>query len=185
METASGALLGPTPVRRMFIGERPASSAGRSIVMDGAGPQLAPRAIHPSHTRHCGRAADSNTDGDVSRHDVLIFSTDPLAAALLGAAVELAGHAPTFPQHGEAARVALRRLRPGVALIDCDHQEACSESFIGPALMTGAKVLLFRSGRTTHDARDFARRHGLSIAELPRDHDAFSTLLNELLTTTP
>lgn len=116
----------------------------------------------------------------MSRSDVLILSTDPLAAALLGVAVELAGHAPHFAQPAEGARAALLRIRPRAALIDCDHEEACTESFIGPALMTGARVHLFRSYRTQRDATDFASRLGLSIADLPMEHDAFSTLLRDL-----
>jgi hypothetical protein len=121
----------------------------------------------------------------VSRHDVLIFSADPLAAALLGAAVELAGHAPHFPQQGEGARGALHRVRPGLVLIDCDHDEACSESVIGPALMTSARVQLFGSRRSRRDASAFARRLGLSVATLPMEYDSLTTLLNELLGTSP
>ena len=146
-----------------------------------AGPSLAPTAVS---TRRWRRDADSNTDRDVGRHAVLIFSADPLAAALLGAAVELRGHTPLFPQQEEGARVALLRLRPKHVLVDCDHEDACSESFIGPALMTGATVQLFRSPRTQRDAGAFARRLGLTIAELPMEHDALSTLLTELLGTT-
>jgi hypothetical protein len=121
----------------------------------------------------------------VSRHDVLLFSGDPLASALLGAAVELAGHVPRFPQAGETPRAALRRLRPRAVLIDCDHDEACSDAFIGPALMTGARVQLFHSHRTRRDASDVARRLGLPIAELPMEPDALATLLRDLPATPP
>ena len=182
METAPAALLSPPSPRRMFIEGARTSRAGFPVMSTMVGPALAPcRGL----TRHVRRDADSTTDGDVSRHDVLIFSADPLAAALLGAAVELAGHAPHFPQREEGARAALRRLRPRLTLIDCDYDDACSESFIGPALMTGAKVQLFRSHRTQRDAHSFARRLGLSIAELPMEHDALVALLHELLLTTP
>jgi hypothetical protein len=118
-------------------------------------------------------------DGAVSRHDVLLLSADPLASALLGAAVELAGHAPHFPRAGETARDALRRLRPRAVLVDCDH-ESCSDGFIGPALMTGARVQLFRSRRTKGDAGDVARRLGLSIVEFPMEPDALTALLRDL-----
>jgi hypothetical protein len=118
-------------------------------------------------------------DGAVSRHDVLLLSSDPLASALLGAAVELAGHVPRFPRAGETARAALRRLRPRAVLVDCDH-EACSDAFIGPALMTGARVQLFRSRRTQRDASDVARRLGVSIIELPMEPEALTTLLRDL-----
>jgi hypothetical protein len=117
----------------------------------------------------------------VSRHAVLIFSADPLAAALLGAVVELAGHAPHFPQHEEAARGALLRVRPRLVLIDCDHEETCSEAFVGPALMTGAAVLLCRSHRTRRDTREFAARLRLGVVSLPDDHDALLRHLNGLL----
>jgi hypothetical protein len=181
MNTAPGALLGPTPTRRMFIVERRSSRADIRPIMKDIGPTLA---RYGGLYRHRGCDGASNTDGDVSRHDVLILSADPLAAALLGAAVELAGHVPHFPQPGEGARAALRRLRPRAALIDCDHDEACAESFIGPALMTGAKVQLFYSRRTRRDASDVARRLGLSIAELPMEPDALASLLHELPGTT-
>jgi hypothetical protein len=115
----------------------------------------------------------------VSRHAVLIISDDPLSAALLGAAAELAGHAPHFPAPQETVRAALLRLRPRAVLIDCSH-EACADGFIGPALMTGAKVQLFASRNTPGEARDVARRLGLTIAELPMEHESLTTLLHEL-----
>jgi hypothetical protein len=117
----------------------------------------------------------------VSSHDVLIFSADPLAAALLGAAVDLAGHVPGFPKPDETARAALLRVRPGVALVDCDHEEACSDGFVGPALMTGAKVLLVQSRRTKRDATELAKRLGLVVAQMPMDHQALARLLDDLL----
>jgi hypothetical protein len=123
-------------------------------------------------------------DGAVTRHDVLLLSADPLASALVGAAVELAGHAPRFPRAGESARDALRRVRPRAVLVDCDH-EACSEGFIGPALMTGARVQLFRSRRTQRDASDVARRMGLSIVEFPMEPDALTAFLRDLPATPP
>lgn len=109
---------------------------------------------------------------------ILIISSDPLAAALLGAAVELTGHAPSFMQAEEPARNALRRVRPRLVLIDCDHEESCSDEFVGPALMMQARVLLFRSPRTTRDVRDFAQRLSLTVLELPFDHDEFMVIMN-------
>ena len=116
---------------------------------------------------------------DVIPHDVLILSSDPLAAALLGAAVELAGHAPAFSQEGESARAALLRVRPRVALLDCDHEESCSEAFVGPALMTGARVVLFRSHRTRSDMV-FAERMGLTVLTMPNGVEEVARLLDGL-----
>ncbi len=117
----------------------------------------------------------------MTRQAVLILSSDALSAALLGAAVELAGHAPHFAQTDEPPRTALLRIRPRLAVIDCDHEEACSDEFVGPALMTGARVLLFRSHRSKRDISEFASRLELRVADMPVDHDALTRLLNEML----
>lgn len=118
---------------------------------------------------------------DVSRHAVLILSTDALAAALLGAAVELAGHVPHFARQSEAARASLIRVRPKLVLIDCDHDDACSDEFVGPSLMMGSKVLLFRSRRTEHDRSEFANRMSLRMIDMPLDHRSLTQTLNEML----
>jgi hypothetical protein len=116
----------------------------------------------------------------VSRHAVLILSADTLAAALLGAAVELAGHQPHFPEPLEAARAALRRVRPRLVVVDCEHTDACSESFVGPALMTGAQLLLFDSHKRGDGGVTVARRLGLDVVHLPEDHDVLVRRLREL-----
>jgi hypothetical protein len=118
---------------------------------------------------------------DVSRNPVLVLSSDPLAAALLGAAIELAGHAPRFPQSDEPPRSALLRVRPRLVVIDCDHEEGCSEAFVGPALMTGSQVVLFRSRRTRRDVSEMANRLGLRTVEMPGEHESLTTLLHELM----
>jgi hypothetical protein len=112
---------------------------------------------------------------------VLVFSSDALAAALLGAAIELAGHEPHFPQPNESARSALLRVRPRLAVIDCDHEDACSDAFVGPALMTGSELLLFRSRRTRRDVGDLAERLGVPVLDMPADHERLTQLLRDLL----
>jgi len=109
-----------------------------------------------------------------------VFSSDPLAAALLGAAIELAGHAPSFPRSDESPRTALLRVRPRLVVIDCDHEDACSETFIGPALMTGSQVVLFRSRRTRRDVSEMADRLEVRTVEMPDEHEALTSLLYEL-----
>ena len=110
---------------------------------------------------------------------VLIFSADTVGAALLGAVVELVGHLPQFPRHDEPPRDALLRVRPRHVLVDCDH-EACADEFVGPALMTGARITLFRSFRATRDATALSARAGLTVLELPADHERLMELLAEL-----
>jgi hypothetical protein len=117
----------------------------------------------------------------VSRHDVLVLSSDPLAAALLGAAIELAGHAPRYPRPDEVARSALLRVRPRVVLIDCDHEDGCSDAFIGPALMAGSRVLLFKSRRTRRDASELSARLGLQVMDMPMEHESISQILHQTM----
>ena len=112
---------------------------------------------------------------------VLVFSSDPLSGALLGAAVELGGYHPHFAAADEPARGALLRVRPRVVLIDCDHEESCSEEFVGPALMTGARVLLIRSGRTVRDMTDFAMRLSVRIVDMTVEHGVLGDILRELI----
>jgi hypothetical protein len=118
---------------------------------------------------------------DGSRNPVLVLSSDPLAAALLGAAIDLAGLAPRFPKLGEAPRGALLRVRPRLVVIDCDHEDGCSEAFVGPALMTGSQVVLFRSRRTQRDVSEMASRLGLRTVEMPQEHHELTALLRELV----
>ncbi|MEO5817374.1 MAG: hypothetical protein ABIT20_19050 [Gemmatimonadaceae bacterium] len=117
----------------------------------------------------------------MTRHAVLVLSSDALAAALLGAAVELAGHVPHFARQAEPARAALLRVRPRLVLIDCDHEESCTDEFVGPAIMTGGKVLLFRSRRTEHDRAEFAERLSLRVIDMPLDHTTLTAILQETL----
>lgn len=117
---------------------------------------------------------------DVIRSVVLIFSEDPLAAALIGAAVELIGFQPAFPSHGEPARDALLRERPRLVLIDCDHA-ACGLNFIGPVMMTGARVTLVGSRRSRRDAGELAGRFGLRAIALPADLETIADLVREEL----
>ncbi len=112
---------------------------------------------------------------------VLVFSTDPLAAALLGAAVELAGHTVAFPQSGESPRDAVMRARPRAALVDCDHEDACTEAFFGPAMMAGARVAVFSSHRSQRALQPIAEQFRVRMFELPIDFPQLDVLLAALL----
>jgi hypothetical protein len=164
----------------MFTDAATSSSAERLPVRGRDGPPLARHHEHdPGTTRSPCR------DNALSRHDVLILSADTLAAALLGAAVELAGHQPHFPQADEVARAALRRVRPRLVIVDCNDDHACSEAFVGPVIMTGAQLLLFDSPRHAAVGVDVARRLGLDVVHLPDDHALLLQRLRELLPVSP
>jgi DNA-binding response OmpR family regulator len=96
-----------------------------------------------------------------------VVSPDALAAALLGALVETEGYAPSFARAGESARDALRRLRPEVALVDCDAPEGCGAAFAGPARMMGTRVVLFGPPAAAERARACAEELGVAALTLP------------------
>lgn len=110
---------------------------------------------------------------------VLIFSTDPLAAALLGAGVELAGATPAFPREQEKPRDALVRVKPRLVMIDCDHEDACTEALFGPALMIGARIAVFSSSRSRRALEPIAREFNVSSFGLPADLNELARLLDE------
>jgi hypothetical protein len=112
--------------------------------------------VNPNHYR-----ATSNT--------ALVLAPDPLAAALIGAAVGLAGVAAVFVNAGESARVALRRLRPMCVLLSHDEPTVFDDAFMGPAMMTGARLFVFGSERRLRLVESFAARYRLEAIVLPRD----------------
>jgi hypothetical protein len=113
----------------------------------------------------------------MSNPTALIFSTDPLAAALIGAAVELSGFAAAFPAEGESARDALLRVRPAVALVDCDDEGACTEAFFGPALMMKTRVAVFSSTRSRRVLEPIATEFNVRTFSLPIEMADLSELL--------
>ena len=114
------------------------------------------------------------------RSGVLVLSTDPLAAALIGAAAELTGFAPAFPLEKESPRDALLRARPRVVLVDCDHDGACTEAFFGPALMAGASIAVFSSSLSRAALEPIAAEFGVRAFRLPIDVQALGRLLAEI-----
>ena len=107
----------------------------------------------------------------------MIVSPDAMGAALLAAAIELAGVKPGFPLAGESPRDAVRRIRPSHVLIDCDDKNASDESLIGPAMMTGARVFLFGGDARIRMRRPLALRFHLGVIVLPNDVDRIAATL--------
>jgi hypothetical protein len=167
----------------MFIGAVPTSRPPAPGSVDREDPEALPflvsllLALPPSRDRP---PPLPRRDFLLIRPAVLIFSADVVAAALLGAVVDLAGHDPCFPRPDESPREALLRVRPRLAVIDCDHEEACSESFVGPALMTGALILLVAPDNRRHDGAVIAERLGLTVIGMPSDHERLVRCLDGL-----
>lgn len=97
----------------------------------------------------------------------LVLSTDPVAAALVGALVETLGFEPRFAVPGKSPRDALLRHRPRIVLLDCEHGNACSPAFLGPAAMLDIPVVLFGSAKCAELLADSAARFGLPALTLP------------------
>ena len=111
----------------------------------------------------------------------LILSPDPLAGALLGAAVEVAGFRAEFARPDESLRASLTRVKPSHVLIDCDDQNSRHEAALGRALMTGARLFFFGSARATNDLAAVASRYQARLVALPGDIDR----LHDILTRRP
>lgn len=107
----------------------------------------------------------------------LIVSPDAMRAALLAAAIELAGVKVGFPLEGEPPRDTVRRMRPSYVLIDCDDTSASDESLIGPAMMTGARIFLFGAERRITMHKHLALRFHLGVLVLPNDADRLAAIL--------
>ena len=98
---------------------------------------------------------------------MLVLSNDALAAALLGALIEMEGGRAAFANAGESPRDAVRRLRPGLVFVDCDNAEACRTAFIGPAKMMGAAVVLFGPRGAAQAVRAHAETNGTDLLLIP------------------
>lgn len=110
----------------------------------------------------------------------LVLSHDPMASALIGAAAETSGLDVRLHARGERLRDVLLGVRPGIVLADCDVDDA-REAFVGPAIMTGARVALFcaeRDAAGTARARALADRYDLAFFALPSDLDALQAFLD-------
>ena len=115
---------------------------------------------------------------DVTRSAVLILSKDPVVGALLGAAVELVGFAPTFPEADESAAAAIRRTQSPVALVDAGHGSADAALVARETLSEGARPILFASRESANELAAAAARVGAPSFTVPGDHGQLAKLLH-------
>jgi len=115
----------------------------------------------------------------VNHRPVLVLSSDDLAGALLAALAESAGLSPVFARPAETPRDALRRLRPDVVLVDCEHETACTEQFLGPVRMTGATALVFGRGADAERLRSLADQHRVRVFTLPLDAEELARAIRD------
>jgi hypothetical protein len=110
---------------------------------------------------------------------VLILSTDPVAAALLGALVETIGYLVRFYHPPESPDNTLRRTKPSVALVDCADPTLMNDEVLGRARMRGISVLIFGSPDAVRRVSAIAHEHSLGAVVMP----ATSDMLDEALQT--
>ncbi|MEX2110424.1 MAG: hypothetical protein WD802_07475 [Gemmatimonadaceae bacterium] len=107
---------------------------------------------------------------------VLILAREEVVAALLGLMVELRGLEPLYLAKADIAEDIIRRERPEVVVVDCDHQD-CTEALLDAVREAGAKPILFSPFRFEAEVRRVAARHGVDSFTLPTDPDSFGRLL--------
>ena len=112
----------------------------------------------------------------VSRSDVLIVSSDPVVAALLGASVELAGFSPTFAGEGERLEAELQRTHPGVVLVDGEDVRL-SEHDAQVARAAGARLLLFSRRAIRGAVESTAAKMGARAFTMPMAPGELAQLL--------
>lgn len=108
---------------------------------------------------------------------MLILAREEVVAALLGLMVELRGLEPIYLARADIAEDVIRRVRPSVVVVDCDHQD-CTESLLNAVRESGAKPILFSPFRFAAEVSRVAARHGVESFTLPTDPDSFGRMLS-------
>jgi DNA-binding response OmpR family regulator len=112
---------------------------------------------------------------------VLVMAKDRFIAVLVGALVELSGHAVAFTMDDESTDAAVRRTRPDLMLFDCAlGRVACSE-IITLARLEGLRVLMFSAAHTDREAHDIAGLYGAAVFVLPINPRDFQASVDRAL----
>ena len=110
---------------------------------------------------------------------VLILTSHPLLAVLLGLLIELESLAPVFADADESPEDALARMKPlSAILMDADLEAAKSDLFHLRASRRGVRVVLFRTPASAVDVQALAESRELSWTDLPVDRQTLAALLS-------
>lgn len=112
---------------------------------------------------------------------ILVLSTDPVAAALLGALVETLGFVVHFAGATESADQSIRRARPRVLLVDCADPVSCSREVLGRAAMRGVAVVIFGTGEALGRVRELVHEHQLDTLLMPPDAQTLRATLERAM----
>ena len=113
---------------------------------------------------------------------ILILSADPVAAALLGALIETLGYTVRFARAPESADQSMRRVRPGVCLLDCVDPSACNDEVLGRAAMRGISVVIFGTSAALARVRALALEHDIDMLLMPPDPEGLDETLKRAVT---
>lgn len=112
---------------------------------------------------------------------VLVIAKEPLIQTLMCSLVDLSGHRAAVPRGDETVSAAIRRARPQLVLLDCEHDASLEQDAYDAASSVCAQVLLFTPARSNSEVADFAAGRGLRSLALPiRLHEFSVTLQNSL-----
>src|SRR5690348_7477111 len=131
------------------------------------------RLLSMSHSQSTPRAR--------AHHSALVFSDDPVVAALLLSLLELEGFTPRYADHNEPPADAVARLRPRVVLVDCDHAAAMSDAFYTAASEAGAAVIVFSPMRARSEIEAAADEHAVRWFTLPIDQARLRRVLADVM----
>jgi hypothetical protein len=100
-----------------------------------------------------------------------------MGAALVGAAVELAGYRVEFSRDAETRQATLVRVKPSHILIDASDPAVRDDWSWGPALMTGARLYVFGAPDHIDGVQDVVAKHEAREIRMPVEIDALRALL--------
>lgn len=112
---------------------------------------------------------------------ILVIAKEPLIQTLMCSLVDLSGHKASVPRGDETVSASIRRVRPQLVLLDCEHDASCEQEAYDAAASVHAPVLLFTPSRSHAEVADFAANRGLRSLALPiRLHEFSATLQTSL-----
>jgi hypothetical protein len=119
------------------------------------------------------------------RPAVLILPHDAAIGALMSELVGLAGYLPVFARADESLTQAVRRIRPAIVLVDCDHEWAFSDPMRAAIAESGGRVVLFSGGRSETELRQHAAAAHVGYFSLPNGPRRLAVVLAEAVSRPP
>jgi DNA-binding response OmpR family regulator len=113
---------------------------------------------------------------------ILIVSTDPPTATLLGAFAQVEGYEVMIHDDvTETPAAAIARTHPHIILVDIDHPDAFGPAVLGQLRAEGIPAAAFSPGRLTSEVREKAEPYGLPTITLPIEAATFAAVLRRLV----